>query len=528
MNFSESKNYNQSKKKYPLNWRMWHRWAGLVLSVMIMLFCASGIVMNHRKTFTNCEVSRKWLPESYQIKDWNQGIIKGMLDVESERLGRTDSVTRIIYGQAGLWLTDTQYQQCEDFNRGIAAGIDNRKISNLVETGDRRLWCACLYNAYTYNNIKGEWETVILPGNEERVSDIAVRGQDTVIVMTRSRIYQAVAPSYCFSPCILAAPEGYDPKVTLFKTFWMLHSGDLFGLAGRLVVDALGVILIILCLTGIIFFVARIDLKRLSGRSKSDKKGALASIGRHTHCMKWSMKWHKRLGVWTILLTLVLSITGMCLRPPLMIPLALTQVSPLPGSTLADKNVFHDKLRAIRWDDQLNQWLLSTSEGFFLLDDLKDGKPKAIAPDKAPVVSPMGVNVFCRDGKDWLIGSFSGLFRWNIGAGSVTDYFTGEAYRQLTGHPVGTHAVTGIAESPKGEKVVFEYNNEPNKPMPPMPSKLVAQPMSLWNFALELHVGRCYEPFLGSVFSVLYVFIAGLLLTLILLSGYIVNKRTKK
>ena len=164
MNISESNDRKQLRKKYVLNWRVWHRWAGLVLSVMIMLFCASGIVMNHRKTFTNCEVYRNWLPDSYQIKDWNQGIIKGMLDVEGERLGRTDSVTRIIYGQAGLWLTDAQYRPCEDFNKGIAAGIDNRKISNLVETGDRRLWCAGLYNAYTYNNTKGEWETVILPG----------------------------------------------------------------------------------------------------------------------------------------------------------------------------------------------------------------------------------------------------------------------------------------------------------------------------------------------------------------------------
>lgn len=528
MNISESKECKQSKKRYVLNLRTWHRWAGLVLSVMIILFCASGIVMNHRKAFASFEVSRSWLPESYHIKDWNQGILKGTLDVEGNRVGRADSTSRIIYGQAGLWLTDTQYRHCEDFNRGIAEGIDNRKICNLVQTRDGRLWCAGLYNAYTYNNITGEWETVILPDNEERVSDIAIRGQDTVIVMTRSQIYEAVAPSYSFRRLILAAPDGYKPEVTLFKTFWMLHSGDLFGLAGRLVVDALGVILIILCLTGIIFFVARIDLRRVSSRRKSDKKVAHASIRQHTRCMKWSMKWHMRLGAWTIMLTLILSITGMCLRPPLMVPLAITRIPPLPGSTLADENVFHDKLRAIRWDDRMNQWVISTSEGFYLLDNLQDGKPKAIDADKAPVVSPMGVNVFCQDGEDWLVGSFSGLFRWNIADGSVTDYYTGEAYRQPTGRPIGTHAVTGIAESPKGETVVFEYNNAPNRLMPPMPTELANQPMSLWNFALELHVGRCYEPFLGSVFSVLYVFIAGLLLTLILLSGYIVNKKRNK
>lgn len=52
-------------------------------------------------------------------------------------------------------------------------------------------------------------------------------------------------------------------------------------------------------------------------------------------------------------------------------------------------------------------------------------------------------------------------------------------------------------------------------------------PMSLWNVALELHVGRCYSPFLGPL-SDLFVFLSGLLITLVLLSGYIISHRRRK
>jgi hypothetical protein len=69
------------------------------------------------------------------------------------------------------------------------------------------------------------------------------------------------------------------------------------------------------------------------------------------------------------------------------------------------------------------------------------------------------------------------------------------------------------------------FFSSPSAKMPSMPDRLKNQPMSLWNFALELHVGRCYDPFLGSVFSVLFVFVSGLLLSLILISGYIIYRR---
>ncbi|MBP5703521.1 MAG: PepSY domain-containing protein [Paludibacteraceae bacterium] len=498
------------KKKCVISWRAWHKWVGMFFVPFILIFCVSGIILNHRQLFSSYGLSRWWMPTEYHIENWNQGSVKGTLKVD-------DGL--IAYGQMGVWKTDPNFECWKDFNNGITPGIDNHKISNVVRTSEGILWCAGLYDAYRYNKNSSKWETLLLPNNEERISDITLRG-DTVVVLSRSTIYEAVAPEYSFVECPIKKTEGFDNKVTLFKTVWMLHSGELFGICGKLIVDAMGIVLIILCITGLVFFVLSYTIKY--------KKRDGIDVKQQVGWMKWNLRWHNRLGAGCIILTVLLAVTGMCLRPPLMIPLALTKISPLPGSTLSDDNVFHDKLRGIRWDANMHSWLLSTSEGFFSIsDDLHNSV--AVKITQAPPVSPMGINVFCRNPKvesEWLVGSFSGLFSWNPITASVVDYFTGASAVVSHGRPVAAHTVTGWTKDlSTDDPVIFEYSAAPSHVLPEMPKVLKEQPMSLWNFALELHVGRCYEPFMGSVVSALFVFVSGLLLTLILISGYIIYRR---
>lgn len=509
--FKSEKIKNNTKKKR-LTWRSWHKWVGLVFSVFIILFCLSGIVLNHRHALSHCEVSRWWLPSAYHIDQWNQNVIKGTTYYNNKV---------IAYGQCGVWITDPQFKSWTDMNDGLEEGIDNRKISNVIETGDGTLWCAGLWDIYHYDSLKNQWQKVSLPENTERVSDITLKGVDTIVVATRSALYEAVAPQYSFCRLHLANPEGYKAEYTMFKTLWMLHSGELFGIVGKIVVDILAIVIIILCLTGIAFFVLQYT----------------KNIRQRGQLMKWNLKWHNKLGASLIILTTLLAVTGACLRPPLMIPFVMMKTAPVPYSTMDSDNAFHDKIRAIRWDSRLDSWLMSTSEGFYSLHGDIDKAIPVQMPD-APQISPMGISVFTinpADSTEWLIGSFSGLSRWNPVSGNVTQWFNDYTPSRIP--TAGGHSVTGFTTDyqPIGEKahapVVFEYANVPKTegtPMPDMPEVLKAQPMSLWNFALELHVGRCYEPFLGSVVSVLFVFISGTLLALVLLSGYIIYRRGRK
>lgn len=315
-----------------------------------------------------------------------------------------------------------------------------------------------------------------------------------------------------------------------------MHSGAFFGLTGRLVVDAIAIVLIILSLTGIVLFVLPYRIrrqKRLLANGLQDKKlkeselnpteikERMKVLGKR---MVWNAKWHNKIGYTTIILTLWLAITGMCLRPPLMIPLALNKTE----QKIKDGNVWHDKLRAIRWNAAENNWLVSTSEGFLYVDRSFSQKPRLLDKNQTPKVSPMGVNVFESDGKGgWLIGSFSGLFRWYPEQELILDYFTGKPHHDNSMIPISSTLTSGFSKDFFGGRaVVFDYSKGADIPVS-TPELLSRTPLSLWNVALELHVGRCYSPLLGPL-SDLFVFISGLLISLVLISGYIILHRRKK
>ena len=536
----------RDKKNKHFTWKKYHRWFGLILSVFMLVFCVSGIILNHRQLFADCDVSRSILPPAYHIQNFNNGVIKGSVRIDGHAdlasaggiKASDDSI--LAYGYGGIWLTDTKMKSWKDFNKGLPENVDGRNIRNMVQTKNGEIWCAATMDVYRFDG--KEWKMFPLADNEERITDITLTKDSTsIIAMTRSAVYEisgkktdaakektnaanektdAISEKTNVTRKIIGQPEGFIPEVTLFKTVWHLHSGAFFGLTGRLVVDAIAIVLIILSITGIILFILPYRIrrqKRLQAREKMQKLGKQ---------MVFNAKWHNKLGYTTIILTLWLAITGMCLRPPLMIPLAMNKTT----EKVKDGNVWHDKLRAIRWDAAEGNWLVSTSEGFLRVDEHFQHKPILLNKEKAPKVSPMGVTVFESDGKGgWLVGSFSGMFRWYPEKNLIVDYFTGKQNIEKSMIPISNHLVSGYSKDFFGGKeVIFDYSKGASlDETASTPELLSATPMSLWNVALELHVGRCYSPFLGPL-SDLFVFISGLLITLVLLSGYIILKRRKK
>lgn len=548
-----------ARLKYNFTWKKYHRWFGLVLSVFMLVFCVSGIILNHREAFSGCEVSRKWLPASYHIKNFNNGVVKGTVVKNSGSLaiseGFSDSI--LVYGCAGVFLTDYQLSTWQDFNAGLPKSIDERNVRHLVQARDGSLWCAALRDVYRYDENARQWKKVELPGNEERIMDVALaKDSMTVVALTRSRLFTIVpfvqygeivkigkssSETYRVESKIIPAPKKYEPKTTLFKLVWHLHSGEFFGLPGKLVVDAIALVLIVLSITGILLFILPYGIRR------AKKLAAKARMKRLGKQFAWNMKWHNKIGYVTIVLTLWIAITGMCLRPPLMVPLVLSK---LPQAVGEDGNVWQDKLRAIRWDAVQGDWLVSTSEGFLRVDEDFSQAPKMLPDDECPKLSPMGVTVWESDGKGgWIVGSFRGIYRWNPvnhSLNQILDYFTGKPSEETSMIPISDNLVCGYSEDFLGGKpLVFDFakgvedakgqavalcNDEPKTSRnEESMSDLICEtaPMSLWNVALELHVGRCYSPFLGPL-SDLFVFLSGLLITLVLLSGYIISHRRRK
>lgn len=548
-----------ARLKYNFTWKKYHRWFGLVLSVFMLVFCVSGIILNHREVFSGCEVSRKWLPASYHIKNFNNGVVKGTVVKKSaaHSLSSENCDSVLVYGCAGVFLTDSRLSTWQDFNAGLPESIDERNVRHVVKAKDGSLWCAALRDVYRYDENSHRWKKVELPGNEERIMDVALaKDSMTVVALTRSRVFTIVpfvqygeivkigkssSETYRVESKIIPAPKKYEPKTTLFKLVWHLHSGEFFGLPGKLVVDAIALVLIVLSITGILLFILPYGIRR------AKKLAAKARMKRLGKQFAWNMKWHNKIGYVTIVLTLWIAITGMCLRPPLMVPLVLSK---LPQAVGEGGNVWQDKLRAIRWDAVQGDWLVSTSEGFLRVDEDFSQAPKMLPDDECPKLSPMGVTVWESDGKGgWIVGSFRGIYRWNPvnhSLNQILDYFTGKPSEETSMIPISDNLVCGYSEDFLGRKpLVFDFakgvedakgqavalcNDEPKTSRnEESMSDLICEtaPMSLWNVALELHVGRCYSPFLGPL-SDLFVFLSGLLITLVLLSGYIISHRRRK
>lgn len=491
-----------------------HKWVGLVIALLIISFSLSGIVLNHRDIVSSVDIPRSWLPDEYDYRQWNNAAVRSTC-----RIG-PDSM--LIYGNIGVWLSDSAFSRFTDFNQGFPKGIDSRKIFKILKT-DSSLLAGTLWGLYWYNRTDHRWVKIELPVHEENVVDMLSRG-DSVLVLTRSHLLQTTDLLH-FTEVPLPAPAHYDNKVSLFKTLWMIHSGEIYGQLGKLIVDGVAVVFLFLSVGGIILFFVKRGVK-----SKSVDQPRKEWYRR---VFKWNLKWHNKIGWITAILLFFTVLTGMFLRPPLLIPIAKSRVAKVPFTELDAPNPWFDVLRRIVYIPDRDIYIVSTSDGFYLFDS-RFSRNAAFFPTQPPA-SVMGVTVLEYLGEDeLLVGSFSGLFRWNISSGAVFDVIKNHPYlgAMAVGPPVGDHKVTGLSTDFPGGTIVFDYdkgavNIEGESPFTPMPDEIIRlSPMSLWNLALEIHTARIYGALMGS-FYILIVPLGGLLILLTVLSGYMIRHKKK-
>lgn len=489
-------------------WRKYHKWLGIILTVFILLFAVSGIVMNHRNFFSPINVARKYLPASYQYYNWNNAAIKGSLKANEDKV--------LFYGNIGIWITDPSFSKFEDFNTGFPQGIDHRKVNKVAQWFPGEYYAATLFGLYHYSLDSDVWEKISLPGDEENIQDLVLH-KDRLLILSRNHLF-VLTKDGAITRKPLPAPEGYDNKISLFRSLWTLHSGELFGFIGMLFVDFLGLVFIFLSLTGILYFLFPGWIKRRKARSKD--------ITIIKQSRKWTLKWHNNIG-WTLALFLVITtISGMFLRPPLLISIANVSVGKLPYTSLDDPNPWFDKLRRIVFDPYKDRFLIASLDGIYEISSDLQSIPRPFL-QQAPA-SVMGVTVF-----EWhpsgmlLIGSFEGLFLWDPASGYTHDYIENQPFlgKINRGIPVGQHLVSGYTKDLNGIEVFFDYDKGSavigtDQRLPLMPPLIQEQPMSLWNLALEVHTARIYQSITG-IFYILIIPLVGIGILFILVSGFI-------
>ena len=490
--------------------RKFHKWPGIVITLFVILFSLSGIFMNHRELISSIDINRSLLPNDYSYQNWNKGAVKSVCLLGAD--------SALVYGNIGIWLTTDHFKTFQDWNAGFPDGTDNRKISKMLKTHDGKLFAGTYFGLYQYSFKQHQWQKIPLPVTEERITDLILK-ETELLVQTRSFLIKS-SDGNSFQSIKLPAPEGYNSKASLFKTLWLLHSGEIWGPVGKLIVDLFGLAILIISLTGLMHFIFPKWLKRRREKKKDNAKLLSAR--------NFNLKWHNRLGWIFIPFLIFVTITGMFLRPPLLIAIANSMVSPIPGTVLSSPNPWYDKLRRILYDQQQHIFLFSTYDGIFFTDENFQEPMRRLMNE--PPVSVMGCNVLEKKGEsNYLIGSFNGLFLWNPLTGQVFDYLSGNTYQapEVAGPPVSKDMIDGWSADSSGNEFYFDYNQgvlpiRNNQLFGEMSHEIIQKsPISLWNLSLEVHTGRIFEPILG-MFYILYVTLAGICILIVLISGFFI------
>lgn len=509
-----------------------HKWGGLFFTLFLIIFALSGIVLNHRAALSEVDVPRSVLPPEYRMEHWNLGAVKGTLRVSSDSI--------LLYGENGLWLTDSSRACFSRFERGMRSGADNRLVANVVRTHSGQLFAVTTFDAYQWNHSTQSWQRLTERfAPSDRMTDAAVKG-DTLVLQSRSELFLATAPYTHFERIHLKAPTNAPLGRFTFRTLWMLHSGELFGAWAQYFVDFLGVILIVLCLTGVVLAFFPKLLKRQRKR-QPEGKSMLRRV------FKFSLQLHNKLGVYLLAFLLLLTVTGMFLRPPLLVAIARLRHQPLALTHEHNPNPWWDNLRMIRYDRHHHRWLLQTPFGFFTTSNLHSAPTKL---DHEPPVGFMGTNVLQQEDADhWIAGSFSGLYRWNARTGESWNLYTGQRYvaPKHQGIPDFTYSVSGYSTDLGARPVVFDYNRGAEYALggakkaatdddrqefvcyeradfSVMPEQVQDGRLSLWRVALETHTGRIYT-FLPNIVIQLFIFLSGTFLLTVLISGFIIWRK---
>lgn len=498
--------------------KKYHKWLGIAITVFILLFAVSGIVLNHRELFSSMDVNRSVLPLEYEYKNWNSAAVKGTVKVGGDSI--------LIYGNIGVWLTDSKHSFFKEFNAGFPHGVDNHKVCKVFKSSKGELFAGTLFGLFQFDEAGNKWRKLFSPEHNPRVVDISQQ-QDTLLVLSRSFLYKTVDRK-SFEKIQLPQGDDFDNKVGLFKTLWVIHSGEIYGSIGKLLVDLVGLIFIFLSVTGIIYFMVPVFVKMKRGK-----------IGRKVKRLKrinnWSLKWHNKIGWITIMFLIITTFTGMFLRPPLLAIIGEMRVGKIPFTELDTPNPWFDKLRRIIVDEQEDLIYLGTPDAIYCTDLNFTVKLKKL--QNQPPLSVMGINAFAKiDSANIIVGSFEGLFKWNHKSGFVYDMIKQQEYIPDTNKriPLGEFMVTGYSEDFYEGKIYFDFNagagiigggNNFE-----MPKHIERQKMSLWNVALEIHTARMYK-FMFGKYYILFIPLAGLIILFVLISGLIVwykNHRKKK
>lgn len=490
-----------------------HKYVGLVCLAYFMLMGISGVFLNHPSLIRHFSVPLSWAPPSYHYANWNRMALREVVFSEKS------PDTLYVGGKAGVWESTNGGESFSLLENGFPASpyeMDVRCLL-LTESGaPPHLYAGTRSGLYRYDFNPGRWQ---------KINDGTETGMEIVdLVQTRSRIL-VFSPSACYHlalpggepalhPMPLTSRDAPNPRAPLFRFLLKLHDGSALGLPGRLFVDIVGLVLVFLSVSAVYIWYIPWSKKRF--RKRIGKRRASPRFFRFFY------RYHLKLGIWGALFLGGVALTGMFVRPPLLIPIIHFSVPSvlLNGSRPAE--TWQPRISRALYSPEEDTVLLATRDGFFR-GPADFSQPFEPAIVDVPV-SGMGVNVLEHlSGHRLLVGSFSGLYIWDHNRSLATDVKNRPVPRRRRRGP-GADMAAGAAVKNGTLLYWADYRHglrpaDPGGPAMAMPDRIAENSrMSLWHFLFEVHNGRIFRDWLGAC-TWLIVPVGGLVLLVNVLSG---------
>jgi hypothetical protein len=494
-----------------------HKYIGLLLLVFLIWMSISGILLNHPDLISGLDVPEVFIPRQYLIDNWERGAINTAV------FSKQHPATVITAGKMGVWRSNDSGRSFRSFmGKGFADHKYDQKTSSILMTSvqGKELIVACTYGGVYYRQLNQDtWHKAQLPDDEERPMKALV-ARSKLFLFTESNVYSSELNPDVLEFKIEHVPRNGANNVTMIKLFFDLHGGEVWGLPGKLLFDLVGILLIVLCVTAFYTWYYPKKLKlRLRWKIKNRRK--------NPRVFKFLLKYHLDFGIWSAAILLLMSVTGLFMRPPLLVAIANDTVSASMYSGPLPDNPWHKKIRNAAYDPASDSFIIDCRDGVYQgpADFSRSFKFK---PLPVPVFV-MGATVMECDSTGILrLGSFNGLYRIHMKSKAAVDDIHGTVPQNVSALRPGKYILTGYFATPDSAEFITThdggllhlYGNSRFGPFP-MPDELrLNQSMPLWNYLFELHNGRLFQDLIGNWY-ILFVPLGALLTTILILTGII-------
>ena len=491
-----------------------HKYIGLALILFLMWMSISGVLMNHPDLISGIAVPRWLVPSQYHPHNWNRGgIITAVFPEAQPGLA-------YLGGKMGVYKSIDGKVLDKPLDDGFPNSPFYRKTNYLFlmeKDGATHLLAATDGGLYICDIADEKWRQIPLGSKDEAVKKI-LPVKNKLLVFTESNAYASLynMDKLKFEKVTLTRPQT-ERRVSLVKLFFDLHDGKVWGLPGKLLFDAVGLILFFLSFSA---FYAWYYPKKLKRRRKNHKKKPAKWQGRF---FRFIHKYHLKLGIWTAAVLLIMSATGLFMRPPLLaVLMGDIPAKYYPGAL--DENLWQDKINNALYDHIEDKIIVEAADGLWRgAADLNE----EFRPIDLPVpLFVMGATVFEAYGNGgYLIGSFSGIFHLERATGKAIDMFTNKETVKRSAVRPAEKMISGYFKTPAGREFVTAHeqglmtlDGKQNSAFQMPQSVYENCRMPLWNYLFEIHNGRFFREWIGQWY-ILLVPLGALLTIIITLSG---------